>query len=133
MVYSIKINLPDDMAPVAVNNNQLSANGGAIMVKYVDDEDKVYDNDEAKPAAAAQVPPPLPPVPLVVAAAMAPRRDHNITGAGREINRMMPTSISMSRSLMRVLYYLIFMWALCTSFDFTSQNQMTLSTALTQR
>ena len=62
------------MAPVAVNDDQLAANSVAVMVEDVDDEDEFDNKDEAEPTTAAQVPSPLPTVPLLVAAAMAPRR-----------------------------------------------------------
>ena len=80
MVYDININLPDNMAPVAVNNDRLAANGGAVMVEDVDYEDELYNKDKVEPDAVAQVPPPSPPV----AAAMAPRRGSQSHRSGGE-------------------------------------------------
>ena len=74
VVYDIKINLQDNMTPVDVNNDQLAANGGAVMVEDVDDEGESNSEDEAKPAAVAQVLPRLPTVSLTVATAMALRQ-----------------------------------------------------------
>ena len=84
MVYSIEINLPDNMAPVAVNNDRLATNGGAIMVEDVDDEDEFADKDEAKPkfnnehedkpVTAVLIPLSLPHIPPPGVAAAAPRQ-----------------------------------------------------------
>ena len=78
MVYDIEINLPDNMAPVAVNNDRLVANGGAILVEDVDDEDEAepaFDNkDEDEPVAEAVIPIPLSHAPHFAMAARAPRQ-----------------------------------------------------------
>ena len=50
VVYDNEINLSDNMAPVAVNNDRLAANGGAVMVEDVDDKDE-FDNEDAAAAA----------------------------------------------------------------------------------
>ena len=62
------------MASVAVNNDRLATNNGAIMVKGIDDEDKFDNEDKAKHTTAVQVPPQLPHVPFSAAAAMALRQ-----------------------------------------------------------
>ena len=62
------------MAPMAVDNDRLAADGGAVMVEDVDDEVESNNKDEDKPATAAQFPPPLPTVSLPIVAAMVPRQ-----------------------------------------------------------
>ena len=90
MVYDIEINLPDDMAPVAVNNDRLITNGGAILVEDVDDEDEAErafdDDDRDEPVAAAPNPIPLPHVPPPPLAGEAPRRGSRSrrSGAGNQ-------------------------------------------------
>ena len=58
------------------------------MVEDVDDENEFDNEDKAKPAGAAQVSPPLPPVILPVASSMAPRRGSRSrrSGVGNQLH-----------------------------------------------
>ena len=103
------------------------------MVEDVDDEDEFDNEDKAEPNAAAQVPLPLPIVPLPVSKAIAPRRGSRSCRSGAcnqqydaylNLNTKKPDEGTALLNVYTSTGY---------SFDLMPQNQMTLSTASTQR
>ena len=47
VIYNIKIDLPNDMGPMTINNDRLAANKGVVVVEYVNEEAK-FEEAEAK-------------------------------------------------------------------------------------
>ena len=60
MIYNIEINLQDNMGPMAINNDQLTDNEGAFVVKDVDEEAEFEDAEEKEVQPPPQQPPPIP-------------------------------------------------------------------------
>ena len=73
VVYNIELNLPGNMAPVTINDDQLATNGSAIMVEDIDDEEEFNSEDEDEPVTAASIPLPLPYIPPSGVEVAAPR------------------------------------------------------------
>ena len=46
VIYNTKIDLPDSMEPMTINNDRLAANKGAVMAKDVDADAKFEDGEE---------------------------------------------------------------------------------------
>ena len=87
------------------------------MVEDVNDEDKFNNKGKAEPAAATQVPPPLPTIYLPVAAATAPRRGSQPCRSG---TGSQPYDAYLNLNVKdpgEGTAYLMFMQALGTSFD----------------